>query len=151
MKLYRALYFKVYLLAIVYQQTLYRTLQPTLSTLTPIPNQDHTGWLSIFPKMDTGNTFAVPTIDAFLERNSHMSKSWSSLCIQGPESLTCGQYCVYWLYHTTRHVPTREVLYPFSKDRPKNDCMINSWLNSNFNVKTQCHDKSVQSCTEYKY
>jgi len=91
-----------------------------------------------------------PEIYEFLISKTDLVLNWSQFCIQGPGSLTCGQYATFFLYHITRGVAFHDILGTFSaKNRSLNDCHIAEWLRRKFRVSSNCHE-DAQSCVAYK-
>ena len=88
-----------------------------------------------------------PDLYHFLVTNSDISISWSSLCLQGPQSASCGQYCCFYLYHRAQDIPMHKILEKFTKDQVLNDCLVADWVNERFEMETKCHPwAGLQKC-----
>lgn len=57
---------------------------------------------------------------------------YSSTPVQSIASVKCGQFCLFYLYHTARGQPVSRVLSPFSTSNPRvNDLIVSRWYQSN--------------------
>jgi hypothetical protein len=75
-------------------------------------------------------------IKSYLQQNC---RDWttSGRAVQSPFSSTCGQYCVYFLYHRVRGRTVGDILGDFGEDLEENDTKVTAWLNSKFDVNTE--------------
>ena len=89
-----------------------------------------------------------PEFKHFISENSNDEYNWSQKKLQGPQSMSCGQYCVYYLCHRMMDISLQEIQDVFSKDRIMNDCLVADWVNYRYDIETLCHesDGNCQSC-----
>ena len=75
-----------------------------------------------------------PDFLSFIDVNSPNGFIWSDRKLQGPQSLSCGNYCVYYLCHRTLDVPISEIHEVFCCDRILNDCLVVNWVNERYDL-----------------
>jgi hypothetical protein len=88
-----------------------------------------------------------PEFHRFLTLNCPNSFTWNDKTLQGIGSLSCGQYCVFYLFHRWKNIPMNTILGAFCTDKAANDCLVADWINERYDLDTQCHmgDKT-QTC-----
>ena len=99
-------------------------------------------WVAIF--IDETGTFAeffcsygqVPSdeVKIFLKKHVHYCNT-NNMQIQYPLSSVCGQYCIYYLYHRSRGMDLKDIIYMLDNDRDS-DRTVNNF------VKTMSKDLS---------
>ena len=81
----------------------------------------------------------------FLKKFS--SFTWSNQRLQGHESYSCGQYCVYYLVNRFKGRSDVEIASDFTEDLALNDCLVADWMNEQYDMGTLCHPPwKTQSC-----
>jgi hypothetical protein len=90
-------------------------------------------------------------IENFLFDNTRNTFCWSTKKIQDNGSLSCGQFCVYFLYNRiNKGIPMKKIVEFFDeKNRQENSCFVVEWFNKHFNMDTLCHSSFSQSCQAY--
>lgn len=103
-------------------------------------------WVSVFlDKVNStaiyfdsyGDKSKIPSeITLFLRQNC-ISYSTNCKMYQGPCSITCGHYCLYFLYHKCRGVPFQDILKDFRpNDFEFNDSKVIDFVDRKFVLKT---------------
>jgi len=87
-------------------------------------------------------------ISDFITRNWNGRLDYNDRRLQGYGSASCGQYCLYYLFHKNRGIPLKKILSVFCDDTFVNDCVVADWVNDRYSLRTECH--TGQSCLPLK-
>ncbi len=60
----------------------------------------------------------------------------NTIQVQSSYSSTCGQYCLYYMYHRIRNQTMDSIMHRFTSDLDKNDSMVTMWVNKMFDMRT---------------
>ena len=116
-------------------------------------NKPGSHWIAIYINQDGFGEFfdsygrcpEKKEIKNYLKKNC---KDWTvnEKLLQSPLSSTCGQYCIYFLYHRVYGVPMHRIVEVFSSDLNKNDFLVSEWVNDKFNVNTEVFEFDFGVC-----
>ena len=98
-------------------------------------------WIALyFDKKRRGEYFdsygvgpQMHNLNNFMEKNSSIWTCNTAL-IQGPFSITCGHYCVYYLMCRCRGMSMKKILLNFDTNLAKNDQRVLTFMKDNFNI-----------------
>ena len=71
---------------------------------------------------------------------------FNSQQVQSNYSTVCGQHCLFYLIHRSRHVPMQEIVNFFSPDKIWNDLMVEDFISKHFQVKSHTPKSSEVEC-----
>lgn len=79
----------------------------------------------------------------FMKRNAE-TIMYNKMCFQNKWSLTCGHYCLFFLYHRARHLKMKHA-------KKKNDEYIKQFVSRHFKLQRCCHlsHSKKQKCVSW--
>ena len=101
-------------------------------------NKPGTHWLAFyFPSSQKGeffDSYGYPPkhYGEFFE--SYKISEWNNHRLQSSWSEVCGQYCIFYLYHSSRGYSMNKIVNLFSSNADLNDCNVACYVKKHFNV-----------------
>ena len=80
-------------------------------------------------------------LECFLKRNCN-EHSYNLRELQSFWSETCGQFCLYWLLHRCRKIPTSKIIKQFSTNKLMNDYLVKSFIHKHFPWVFKIHENT---------
>jgi len=103
-------------------------------------------WVAVYidheGKADYMDSFGLPPFPAAKKCLNSCCEEWqySTKQVQSFLTVTCGQYCVYFLHERCRGAPMQKILKKFTNDYEANDDFVTKFVNKVYDAKTKAVD-----------
>lgn len=102
-------------------------------------------YLSLYGQHEFFDSYGRPQSSVVPNLRQPSAGTWQEnrVPLQGPLSITCGQYCLYYLSERCAGRQMNEIVSDFSctQDQIENDRMINEYINSRYNTQLDIYDE----------
>ena len=92
----------------------------------------------LFDSYGNNANFYDRRLETFLKKNC-TEHSYNKSELQALWSDVCGQHCLYFLLHRSRHIPAKTILELFGRNKLVNDSLVDAFIHKHFPSVFQIH------------
>ena len=105
-------------------------------------------WISIWigknGQKEYFDSYGLPPLNEEIESFLEPFYKYNDKRLQNLTSATCGQYCIYYIWHRARKKSMKEIVKRFTSNYARNDCYVNNFVENKWNTDLDIYDTSFQ-------